>query len=139
MLMEFTIMPALLVAVVDDEEPIRKALGRLLRASGLAAECFASGQAFLDSMSSTRPDCLVLDLHMPEMNGLQVLERLRLRESGPLLPTIVITGHDEPDSQTRCLARGAVAYMRKPLDDEMLLQAIDEAVTRRNPGKQILT
>jgi FixJ family two-component response regulator len=119
-------MNALLVAIVDDEEPIRKALGRLLRASGLLAECFATGQSFLDSIGTTRPDCLILDLHMPGLGGLQVLEQLKSRQ--PLLPTIVITGHDEPENQDRCLAGGAAAYMRKPLDDQLLLNTIDQVV-----------
>jgi len=118
-------MAVLLVAVVDDEESIRKALGRLLRASGLEADCYPSGQAFLDSVNTTRPDCLVLDLHMPGMTGLQVLEQLRMQL--PLLPTIVITGHDEPENQVRCLAAGAAAYLRKPLDANTLLQTINEA------------
>jgi FixJ family two-component response regulator len=130
-------MAALLVAVVDDEEPIRKALGRLLRASGLVAQCFPSGQAFLDSIETARPDCLVLDLHMPDMTGLQVLDQIQSRR--PPLPTIVITGHDEAENQVRCLAAGAVAYMRKPLDDELLLQAIDYAVRNKIPGSQTPT
>jgi two-component system response regulator FixJ len=130
-------MTELLVAVVDDEEPIRKALGRLLRASGLVVDCFASGQAFLDSISRSRPDCLILDLHMPGLGGLQVLEQLR--SFRPPLPTIIITGHDEPENQGRCLAGGAAAYLRKPLDDELLLQTIDQAVTKKIPGDQIPT
>lgn len=119
-------MNALLVAVVDDEEPIRKALGRLLRASGLLAECFASGQSFLDSIGTKRPDCLILDLHMPGLGGLDVLEHLK--SSRHSLPTIVITGHDEPENQARCLAGGAAAYMRKPLDGQLLLDTIEQAV-----------
>ena len=123
-------MPPLLVAVVDDEEPICKALGRLLRASGLLAECFTSGQSFLDSLETTRPDCLILDLHMPGLGGLQVLEQLRSRR--PRLPTIIITGH-EPENEIRCLASGAAAYMSKPLNDELLLQTIHQAVTKNAP------
>lgn len=119
-------MSALLVAVVDDEESVRKALGRLLRAAGLDAHCYASGQSFLDAIEADLPSCLVLDLHMPGLNGMEVLERLGDRD--PRLPTIVITGHDEPDTETRCLTMGAAAYLRKPVDDHELLQRIDEAV-----------
>jgi len=128
-------MTELLVAVVDDEEPIRKALGRLLRAAGLFVDCFASGQAFLDSIGTSRPDCLILDLHMPGLGGLQVLEQLK--SCRPPLPTIVITGHDEPENQMRCLAGGAAACLRKPLDDELLLQTIDQAVRKKSQGDQI--
>lgn len=117
-------MNPVLVAVVDDEEPVRKALGRLLRAAGLAADCYASGQDFLNARED--PACLVLDLHMPGLNGFEVLERLRARAPSP--PTIVITGHDEPENEARCLAAGAVAYMRKPLDGNALLETINRAV-----------
>jgi FixJ family two-component response regulator len=130
-------MTAVLVAVVDDEEPIRKALGRLLRAAGLVAECFPSGQAFLDSIATSPPDCVILDLHMPGLGGLQVLERLRSFPTA--FPTIVITGHDEPENQMRCLAGGAAAYLRKPLDDELLLQTIDHAVKNKLLGSQTPT
>jgi FixJ family two-component response regulator len=119
------------VAIVDDEEAVRKALGRLLRSSGLDAETFPTGQAFLDSLADARPDCLVLDLHMPGLTGLQVLQKLQL--STPMLPVIVITGQDEPENRVRCLAAGAAAYLRKPLDDELLLNTIDRAV-RRDPS-----
>ncbi len=118
------------VAVVDDEEPIRKALCRLLRACGIAAEGFASGQVFLDSLAARRADCLILDLRMPGFGGLQVLQQLQ--SFSRTLPTIVITGHDEPGTRANCLSAGAVAYLRKPFDEESLLEAIDVAVRSRN-------
>ena len=115
------------VAIVDDEEPIRKALRRLLRASGLEAESYASGQEFLDG--GQRPDCLVLDLHMPGMSGLQLLRTL---QSGKhRLPTVIITAHDEPATRDQCLAAGACAYLRKPLEDRQLLNAISAAIRPR--------
>ena len=122
------------VAIVDDEEPIRKALRRLLRASGLEAEGYASGQAFLDASEAQRPDCVVLDLHMPGMTGLQVLRRLRAAR--PTLPIVIITAHDEPETREECLAAGACAYLRKPLEDRQLLNAISAATggQARRPG-----
>lgn len=114
------------ISVVDDEATVRKALWRLLSASNLDAETFPSGQAFLDSLSSQRPDCLVLDLHMPGLSGLDVLQRLASAEV--TLPTIVITAYDEPDAQIKCIASGASAYLRKPLDDETLLAALASAL-----------
>ena len=114
------------VAVVDDEESVRKALKRLLRAAGLEAEGFASGQDFLDGTAKRRPDCAVIDLHMPGMSGLQLLERIG---EMPVRPhVVIITAHDQPESRKQCLAAGASAYLRKPLDDRLLLNAISAAV-----------
>jgi FixJ family two-component response regulator len=114
------------VAVVDDDASVRKALRRLLRASDLDADAFGSGQEFLDSLPAAVPDCLVLDLQMPGMNGL-ALQR-ELAQAGTRLPTVIITGHDEPGMEARCLAAGAGAYLRKPLDDRTLLAAIEDAI-----------
>jgi FixJ family two-component response regulator len=119
------------VAVVDDDEPVRKALKRLLRAANLDAETFASGQEFLDSLASTWPDCIILDLHMPGMNGLDVQQRLA--QGGQAIPIVVITGHDQPQTRAQCLSGGAVAYLRKPLDERALLDAIERAVGGATP------
>ena len=116
------------IAVVDDEEPIRKALKRLLRAAGLEAEGYASGQAFLDGAAARRPDCVLLDLHMPNMSGEQVLRQIR-RMTGRT-PVVVITAHDTPETRDQCLAAGAAAYLRKPLDDRLLLNAISAALSK---------
>lgn len=117
------------IAVVDDEEPIRKALKRLLRAAGLEAEGYASGQAFLDDAASRRPDCVLVDLHMPSMSGQQLLTHIRKMAGRP--PVVVITAHDAPETRDECLAAGAAAYLRKPLDDRLLLNAINAALSRR--------
>ncbi len=113
------------IAVIDDDESVRKALKRLLRAANLDADTFASGRDFLDSLAAQLPDCIVLDLHMPGMNGLDVQQQLA--RSGLQLPIVVITGHDEPLARAQCLSAGAAAYLRKPLDDEALLDAIHRA------------
>ena len=115
-----------LIAIVDDEESVRKSLRRLLVASQLDATVYASGQEFLDSLGGRQPDCLVLDLQMPGLTGLEVQRALsgaRVR-----FPTIIITAHDEPETRARCLAAGVVAYLCKPLHDELLLDAIATAV-----------
>ena len=116
----------LLIAVVDDEESVRKALQRLIRSAGLEVETFASGEDFFLSMQKRQPDCVVLDLHMPQMNGFEV-QRL-LAQAGTAVPLVIITGHDTDESRERALKAGAAAYLRKPVDDRMLLDAIAAAV-----------
>jgi len=120
--------PRPLVAVVDDEESIRKSLRRLFMAAQLDAEIYASGQEFLDSLHGRQPDCLVLDLQMPGLTGLEVQKALT--GTGARFPTIIITAHDEPETRARCLAAGAAAYLCKPLHDEMLLEAIADVIGR---------
>ena len=114
------------VAVIDDDASVRKALTRLLRAANLDVDAFASGREFLDSLPSNRPDCIVLDFDMPGMNAVDVLQQLA-REGMPA-PTIVVSGHDGLQDHSQCLSAGAVAYFRKPFDDEELLEAIYRAV-----------
>lgn len=117
-----------MIAVVDDEESVRRALERLIRSAGLAVQTFASGAAFLESTRHVRPACVVLDLHMPDLSGFEV--QLALAQSGESVPVIVITGHDNPQSRALAYEQGASAYLDKPVDETMLLDAIN-AATRR--------
>lgn len=117
-----------LVAVVDDEESIRKSLRRLLMAADLDALVYASGQEFLDAIRERQPDCLVLDLQMPGLTGLEV--QRALTAAGVRFPTIIITAHDEPEARARCISAGVAAYLCKPLHDEMLLDAITTVMGR---------
>ena len=119
---ETLLQTKLRISVVDDDESVRKALGRLLSSLDYQAETFDSGRAFLDSLADRCPDFLVLDLHMPGLSGLDVLQQLT-RTRVPVR-VIVITAYDEPETQTQCLAAGALAYLRKPLDEQVLLGAI---------------
>ena len=114
------------VAIVDDDSAVRKALSRLLGASTIQAQSFASAREFLDSLRSSVPDCLILDLQMPEMTGLELQgELIRL---GARIPTIVITAHNESGLRERCLANGAAAFLVKPLDGAELLATINSTV-----------
>lgn len=115
-----------LIAIVDDEPSVRKALRRLLSASGHQVRTFASGQEFLEGRANGRHDCLVLDLHMPGFSGLEV--QRELARVGELLPIVIITAFDEPESRAQCLSAGATAYLLKPFDDQTLLDAIANAI-----------
>ncbi len=115
-----------LIAVVDDEQSVRKALERLLRSAGFAAATFGSGSEFLEAVCARRPDCVVLDLHMPQMDGFEV--QAALAERDIRVPVIVVTGHDTWQNRERALELGAQAYLHKPVDDSVLLNAIQSAV-----------
>jgi FixJ family two-component response regulator len=115
-----------LIAVVDDDASVRKALGRLLTASRFEAVTFGSGRAFLDSLSGSQPDCVILDLQMPELNGLDVLAALARARLD--LRVIMITGHDNPESRARCLDAGVMACLSKPLEETAFLRAVTDAV-----------
>src|SRR5262245_17152028 len=115
-----------LVAVVDDEESVRKALARLIRTAGYEVEAFGSGVEFMLSLQKHRPDCVVLDLRMPVVDGFEI--QRALAQSGSQVPVVIITGDDSPENHHRTTEYGAHAYLRKPVDDAMLLDAIQEAV-----------
>jgi len=115
------------VAVLDDEPEMRKALRRLLSTCGFRVAEYACGQDFLDALESQSLDFLLLDLHMPEMSGFDVLESAALRRFPT--PVIVITAHDEPGTSERVRALGAAAYLKKPVDRDALLSAIASAAT----------
>jgi FixJ family two-component response regulator len=122
----------LLIAVVDDEESIRKALSRLLRASGgYRVQTYSTGKEFLADWKAERPDAVVLDLHMPGLSGFEV--HAQIAASDPSLPVIVITGHDSPETRQRALDGGAAAYLRKPVDEGLLLRAISGATDAPPP------
>lgn len=114
------------VAIVDDEALVRVSLRRLCNAFGLTATAYGSGREFLDALNGTLPDCLLLDIQMPEMTGLE-LQR-HLTTLGVSIPTIVVTADDAPEARARCMAAGAVEYLRKPIGADELLSAIERAV-----------
>ena len=114
------------VAVVDDDPYVCKAFERLLRSAGISVETFASGTDFLQAVREYKPDCVVVDLHMPGIDGFEVLSHLA-REH-PALPVIVMTGYDTPESRSRALVGGAKSYLCKPVDDGVLLTSINAAI-----------
>ena len=119
--------PSLLIAVVEDEASVRKALGRLLRSAGLGADTYASGEEFLEALPSRLPDCLLLDWRLPGMNGLAV--QARLREYNLKLPVVFITATGDLAASKQALQCGATAWLDKPVDDRVLLQTIAQALS----------
>src|SRR5689334_22700528 len=97
-----------IVAIVEDDDRVRRALRRLIRSFELNTVEFGSGEEFLGAIAIGEPSCAVVDLHMPNMTGLEVLCALRARDID--IPVIVITGFDEISMRERCLAAGAAAY-----------------------------
>jgi FixJ family two-component response regulator len=114
-------------AVVDDEESVGRAIKRLLRSVGIAADVFTSGDAFLDALSSVpsyQPGCVVLDIQMPGTNGLEVQRQL----AGRNVPVIVITAHGDAGIRDQVLAAGAVGYLHKPFNGSVLIRAVQIAM-----------
>jgi FixJ family two-component response regulator len=122
-----------LIAIVDDEASICRALLRLLRVANYRAECFSSPISFLESLADRVPDCVVLDLQMPRMTGVELQQYLLKLDNPP--PVIIITAHDEPKTRERCLALGAIRYLRKPFEGEVLIDSIEEAVRSKRIGQ----
>ena len=120
--------PATRIAIVDDDASVRKALGRLLSASSFDIKSYGSARDFLKSLQLGTPDCLVVDLHMPELTGFD-LQR-QLMRSGINIPTIVITAYPEPGLRERCESAGAAAFLIKPFDATALIGEINSAVHR---------
>jgi len=110
---------------------MRKAIRRLLNCRGFRVEEYERGEDFLAALYSHSPDCLLLDLHMPGINGFDVLEAVRSRQIS--LPVIVVTAHDEPGTAERVRALGACAYLKKPVDRDALLSAIEAAKASTKP------
>jgi FixJ family two-component response regulator len=117
------------IAVVDDDRHVCKALERLLRASGFSVHPHASGAAFLRALNRAAPDCIVLDLHMPELSGFEA--QIELNRRNVEIPVVVITGHDSAEARARAASNGACAYICKPIDAGELLRVIDSALKRR--------
>ena len=113
-----------MIAVVDDEPQFCRALARLLKTHGFDVITFTHGDDFFVACASRLPVCLLLDLHMPDRNGFDILERL----AGRPLPVLVLTGHDQPGNAERVRALGALDYFLKPVSEIRLMDAIHAAI-----------
>jgi FixJ family two-component response regulator len=116
-----------LLSVVDDDEMLRESLPDLLREFGFAAQAFSSGQEFLSSDDLDQTRCLILDVAMPGMSGLDLQEELKRR--GQAIPIIFITAQKDEDIRKRALRQGAVKFLYKPFSDTALLDAVNAALS----------
>lgn len=116
------------VHVVDDEEPVRKSLAFLLTTMGFTVRVHESATSFLSSAQGIGKACLVTDLRMPDMNGVELLEKLN--EKGAMIPSVVITGHGDVPMAVAAMKAGAVDFIEKPFEDEVLVDAIKRAASQ---------
>ena len=116
----------LTVFVVDDDEEVRDAMKLLMNSVGLKVETFASGEEYLDQFDPARPGCLLLDVRMQGISGLDVQERLALEQVQP--PIIIITGHGDVPMAVRAVKAGAVDFIEKPFNEQVLLDSVHRAI-----------
>ena len=118
-----------LISVVDDDLSVREALENLISSVGFNVKLFASAEAFLDSDAPLHTDCAVLDLLLPGMTGLE-LQR-KLAADGRSIPAIIITANGSEKAQAEAVSAGAIAFLKKPFKEEVLLDAINSALKRK--------
>jgi FixJ family two-component response regulator len=117
-----------LISIVDDDDSVRQALKSLIDSVGFRAEVFESGEAFLKSPYISQTDCLIADVRMPGMSGLELQERLNAANSP--IPIVFISAHDDSDARARGLRAGAVDFLKKPFSEDALLGAISTSLDR---------
>jgi FixJ family two-component response regulator len=119
-----------MISVVDDDHSVRESLARLIRSGGFGVQVFGSAEEFLSASRGRQPDCLILDIRMPGMNGFELQHELSARDCD--LPVIFITAHGSDEQvRTRALGAGAVDCLFKPLREEEVLKAIDAALSSK--------
>lgn len=117
------------VFVVDDDAAVRRSLTRLLRSAGWNAEAFASADDFLERAPITGPGCVLLDVNMPGMTGLEL--QVRMSEAGIALPVVFLTGRGDIPMSVNAMKHGAVDFLVKPVEEEVLFQALEQAIRRQ--------
>lgn len=121
------------VFIVDDDASVRRSLERLIQSVGLTAKSFASAALFLQSVQGDETGCLVLDLRMPEISGLELQDRMT--KAGIILPIIFISGHGTVPMSVRAMKAGALDFLQKPFDEQDLLDAVYRAIDRCRQGR----
>ena len=124
-----------LISIIDDDKSVREAIKSLLRSFGLSAEAFASAEDFLGSQRLDDAICLIVDVVMPRMSGLDLQSQLVL--SNRRIPLIFISAHDDAEAKKRALEGGALAFLHKPFQEETLMRAIQSALARLE-GSQLV-
>ena len=122
------------VFVVDDDESVRTALIRLMKSAGLRVRAFTSAEDFLNQESQNVSGCLILDLRMPGMNGLELEEKLA--KSGPTIPIIFISAHQDVTAREQAMKAGAEAFLLKPFEDQILLEKVNSILNRIKNGTE---
>ena len=123
-----------LVAIVDDDPSVRRGLQRLIRSAGWKVETFASAQDFLARPLAIAPSCLVLDLQLPGLSGLDLQQRMT--DLGLDIPVVFLTGHGNIPASVKAMKAGAIEFLTKPVDEQNLLKAIEEAIERDRRTRQ---
>ena len=111
-----------LVAIVDDDQSVQNALKDLMESVGISARCFGSAQEFLASDERDRTACLIADIRMPGMSGLEL--QAKLKSEGSLIPIIFMTAHNDSKTKMQAIKAGAIEFLSKPFDDEVLLEKV---------------
>jgi FixJ family two-component response regulator len=124
------------VFIVDDDEAVRSSLKLLLKTLGVSAVAYASAPEFLAAFDASRAGCLVLDIRMPGMSGLELQQELNVR--GALLPIIFITGHGDVPMAVEAMQHGAMDFLQKPFRDQDLIDRINKALERDRIGRELL-
>ena len=116
-----------LIAIIDDDEAMQDSLHDFMEAAGLVARCFGSAEEFLESDLRTQAACLIVDIHMPKMSGLQL--QAKLNEEGCNIPVIFVTAHGDARMRIRAMRDGAVEFLAKPFDHHLLLKRVRAALS----------
>src|SRR5215470_7823612 len=127
-------MTKVLVSVVEDDRSFRESMCRLMRSLGYTVEIFSSATEFLASPRLAETACLIADIHMPVMTGLELYRRLI--DTGHAIPTILVTAFPNDVDRARALNDGVVCYLRKPVDEEQLIRCVGEALSSAGPRDQ---
>jgi two-component system, LuxR family, response regulator FixJ len=130
-------VPAPTVFIVDDDEAVRSSLRLLLKSVGIAAQAFGSAQEFLASYDPARPGCLVLDIRMPGMSGMELQQHLNMR--GAIIPVLFISGHGDVPMAVEAMKNGALDFLQKPFRDQELIDRVQLALARDGESRVSLS